>query len=78
MPAQIAVEGYDMYWVPVESHGVGSMTRGASEAVGDDAFAIRLAGAKISFERNESGAVVALVLDQAGNETRGIKKKRPQ
>ncbi len=181
------VEGYDMYWVPMESHGIGSLTRGASQAVGnifveespywqfgflfdalishqylrhfgswtidfdtmsyyfpadsveraekslredqpetaaateefevanpdeyvgsyevapgvaleitaadgvvslqapgqqkvgleavaEDTFLIRLAGANITFERDDSGAVTALVLDQAGNQTRGIKK----
>jgi hypothetical protein len=44
------------------------------EAVGEDSFLIRLAGAKVTFERDESGAVVALVLDQAGNQTRGAKR----
>lgn len=44
------------------------------EAVAKDSFRIRLAGARITFERNDSGAVSALVLDQAGNQTRGTRK----
>ena len=44
------------------------------EAVGEDAFLIRLAGAKVTFERNDSGMVTALVLNQAGNQTRGTRK----
>ena len=44
------------------------------EAVAEDTFLIRLAGAKVTFERDDSGAVVALVLDQAGNQTRGTKR----
>ncbi len=44
------------------------------EAVAEDAFLIRLAGAKITFERDDSGAVTTLVLDQAGNQTRATKK----
>jgi hypothetical protein len=44
------------------------------EAVGEDTFLIRLAGARITFERDDSGAVVALVLDQAGNQTRATKR----
>ena len=44
------------------------------EAVAEDSFLIRLASAKVTFERDDSGAVTALVLDQAGNQTRGTKK----
>jgi hypothetical protein len=44
------------------------------EAVEEDTFLIRLAGAKVTFERDDSGEVVALVLDQAGNQTRGTKR----
>jgi hypothetical protein len=44
------------------------------EAVGEDTFLIRLAGATITFERDDSGAVVALVLDQAGAQTRATKR----
>ncbi len=44
------------------------------EAVAEDSFLIRLAGAEVTFERDDSGAVAALVLDQAGNQTRGTKK----
>jgi len=44
------------------------------EAVSEDTFVIRLAGAQVTFERDEYGAVVALVLDQAGNQTRATKR----
>ena len=44
------------------------------EAVAKDLFLIRLAGAKITFERDNSGAISALVLDQAGNQTRAKRK----
>jgi len=44
------------------------------EAVARDEFLIRLADAKVTFERDASGSVTALVLDQGGNKTRGTKK----
>jgi len=44
------------------------------EAVARDEFLIRLANAEVSFERDASGTVVALVLDQGGNQTRGTRK----
>lgn len=44
------------------------------EAVSEDTFVIRLAGAEVTFERDDSGAVFTLVLDQGGNKTRGTKK----
>ncbi len=40
----------------------------------DGTFSIPLAGAKIVFERDDTGAVSGLVLHQAGNETRATKK----
>jgi hypothetical protein len=44
------------------------------EAVAEDGFLIRLANAKVTFERDASGSVAALVLDQGGNVTRGTRK----
>lgn len=44
------------------------------EPVEEDVFLIRLAGAKVTFERDDSGAVVALALDQAGNQTRATRR----
>lgn len=44
------------------------------EAVETDTFLIRLAGAQVTFDRDETGEVVALVLDQAGNQTRATKR----
>jgi hypothetical protein len=43
-------------------------------AIEEDTFLIRLADAKVTFERDGSGAVTTLVLDQGGNKTRGTKK----
>ena len=39
----------------------------------DGSFSIPLAGARVTFEQNDSGAVTALVLDQSGHQTRGIR-----
>jgi hypothetical protein len=44
------------------------------EAVGEDQFLIRLAGATVTFERGSTGEVIALVLDQAGSQTRGTRR----
>jgi hypothetical protein len=44
------------------------------EAVEEDIFLIRLAGARVTFERDNSGAIVTLVLDQAGNQTRATRR----
>jgi hypothetical protein len=44
------------------------------EAAGDHTFLIRLAGAKVVFEADDSGAIAALVLHQRGIETRAKKK----
>ena len=46
----------------------------ALEPDGTDVFQIRLAGAKIVFERDEAGAVTVLVLHQMGNATRATRK----
>lgn len=43
-------------------------------AEADGTFSIPLAGAKVTFKRDGAGAVTALVLDQAGNQTHGTKK----
>ena len=40
----------------------------------DGTFSIPLAGAKIVFERDDSGAITGLILDQSGNETRAMQK----
>lgn len=42
--------------------------------VGEDAFSIPLANARVSFERGDVEQVTALVLKQAGNQTRGLKR----
>ncbi len=44
------------------------------EAVAADEFLIRLAGAKVNFERDDDGSIVVLVLDQAGRQTRAVRK----
>ena len=43
-------------------------------AADDGTFSIPLAGAKVVFEKDASGAITGLVLDQSGNETRAAKK----
>ncbi len=43
-------------------------------AEADGTFSIPMAGAKIVFERDDSGAITGLVLNQAGNQTNATKK----
>ncbi len=44
------------------------------EPVAADEFLIRLAGARVTFERDEADRIVALVLDQGANRTRALRK----
>jgi hypothetical protein len=45
------------------------------EAAGNDAFLIRLVGAKIEFKRDAGGVITSLVLDQNDRVTRAERKK---
>ena len=40
----------------------------------DGTFSIPMAGAKVVFEKNDSGEITGLVLNQSGMETRATKK----
>ncbi len=44
------------------------------ETVEKDVFLIELANARITFERDDAGNIVALVLDQTGNQTRATRR----
>ena len=44
------------------------------QQVGEDAFSIPLANAQVSFERGDAEQVTALVIEQAGTQTRGLKR----
>ena len=40
----------------------------------DGSYAIPMAGATITFEKDDSGAVIAMVMSRGGNETRAVKR----